>query len=366
MTTMKRRNFLKGAGLAAAAGTVAAPAIAQSMPEIRWRLTSSFPKSLDTIFGTAQTFAKYMAEATDNKFQIQVFAPGEIVGGLQAMDAVQNGSVECAHTPLYYYIGKEPALGMGTGLPFSLNARQLHSWWHFAGGKEIINEVMARYNCTSFVCGNSGAQMGGFFRKEINTVDDLKGLKFRVGGLGGQVLAKLGVVPQQIAPGDVYPALERGTLDAVEFSGPHDDEKLGFVKVAQYYYYPGFWEGGAQPSLYVNMNKWNELPSNYKAILEAACAEANAMCVAKYDAQNADAIRRLVGQGVQLRPFPRDVMEQSYKEAYKLYGEIAASNAKFKKVYDSWNAFREKELTWFRIAELPFDYFVNQQQGQPR
>ena len=175
--------------------------------------------------------------------------------------------------------------------------------------------------------------MGGWFRKEIKSIADLQGLKMRIAGMGGQIMAKLGVVPQVLAAGDIYPALERGTLDAVEFSGPHDDEKLGFVKVAQYYYYPGFWEGGAQPSLYVNMNKWNELPANYKAILEAACAEANAMCVAKYDAQNADAIRRLAGQGVQLRPFPRDVMEQSYKEAYKLYGEIAASNAKFKKVY---------------------------------
>ena len=207
MTTMKRRNFLQGAGLAAAAGTVASPVIAQAMPEIRWRLTSSFPKSLDTIFGTAQTFARYMAEATDNKFQIQIFAPGEIVGGLQALDAVQSGAVECAHTPVYFYAGKEPALGLGTGVPFSLNARQHHSWWHFGGGKEVINEVLGRFNATSLACGNSGTQMGGFFRKEINSVEDLNGLKFRIGGLGGQVLAKLGVVPQQIAPSDIYPAL---------------------------------------------------------------------------------------------------------------------------------------------------------------
>ena len=227
-----------------------------------------------------------MAEATDNKFQIQIFAPGEIVGGLQALDAVQNGTVECAHTPSYFYIGKEPALGLGTGLPFGLNARQQHSWWHFAGGKEIINEVLAKYQLHLARLRQSGTQMGGFFRKEINTVDDLKGLKFRIGGLGGMVLAKLGVVPQQIAPGDVYPALERGTLDAAEFVGPYDDEKLGFVKVAKYYYAPGWWEGGAMLHLIVNQQKCNELPKNYQAIMSNACEAANNWMLAKYDAVN--------------------------------------------------------------------------------
>ncbi|HEU6442305.1 MAG TPA: TRAP transporter substrate-binding protein DctP, partial [Microvirga sp.] len=323
---MKRRNFLKGAGLAAAATTVAAPAIAQSSPEIRWRLTSSFPKSLDTIFGTAQTFAKYMADATDGKFQIQVFAPGEIVGGLQAMDAVENGSVECAHTPTYYYIGREPALGVATGLPFSLNARQSHSWWHFAGGKEIINEILGKYNCTSLVCGNSGAQMGGFFRKEINSVDDLRGLKFRIGGLGGQVLAKLGVVPQQVAPGDVYPALERGTLDAAEFVGPYDDEKLGFVQVAPYYYYPGWWEGGPTVHFMFNLEQYNALPENYKALLQTASQAVNVNMLSQYDYLNPTSIRNLVAQGAQLRPFSPEILEASYNAAHEVYAELDASN----------------------------------------
>jgi TRAP-type mannitol/chloroaromatic compound transport system substrate-binding protein len=364
MTTMKRRNFLKGAGLAAAAGTVAAPAIAQAQPEIRWRLTSSFPKSLDTIFGTAQTFSKYMAEATDNKFQIQVFAPGEIVGGLQAMDAVQNGSVECAHTPLYYYIGKEPALGMGTGLPFSLNARQLHSWWHFAGGKEIINEVMAKHNCTSLVCGNSGTQMGGFFRKEINSVEDLRGLKFRIGGLGGQVLAKLGVVPQQIAAGDVYPALERGVIDAAEFVGPYDDEKLGLFKVAKYYYAPGWWEGGAMLHLCVNQAKWNELPKHYQAMVFHACETANNWMLAKYDAVNAQALRRMIGAGTELRAFPQPIMEASLKAANELYGELAAKSPDFKTALDSMNAFRADVLPWWQVNEFAYDAFMVRTRGR--
>ena len=311
MTTPTRRpdrtrSFLKGAGLAAAAGTVAAPAIAQAAPEIRWRLTSSFPRPLDTIFGTAQTFAKYMAEATDNKFQIQVFAAGEIVGGLQAMDAVQNGSVECAHTPIYYYIGKEPALGIGTGLPFSLNARQQHSWWHFAGGKEIIDEVFARYNCVVHRLRQVRLPDGRLLPQGNQHASmTCNGLKFRIGGLGGQVLAKLGVVPQQIAAGDVYPALERGTIDAAEFVGPYDDEKLGSPKVAKYLLRARLVGGRRhaaprrQPAEVERAAE--ELPGHPMQASEAA----NNWMLAKYDAVNGQALRRMVGAGAELRPFPR-------------------------------------------------------------
>src|SRR5215216_574640 len=355
---MKRRTFLKGGAVAGATTLVAAPAIAQGAPEIKWRLTSSFPKSLDTIYGTAQTFAQYIAEATDNKFQIQVFAPGEIVGGLQAMDAVQNGSVECAHTPLYYYIGKEPALGMGTGLPFSLNARQLHSWWHFAGGKEIINEVMGKYNCTSLVCGNSGTQMGGFFRKEINTVDDLRGLKFRIGGLGGMVLAKLGVVPQQIAAGDVYPALERGTIDAAEFVGPYDDEKLGLSKVAKFYYAPGWWEGGAMLHLCINLEKWNSLPKHYQSLVRQACDAANTWMLAKYDHVNASALKRLIANGAVLKPFPIPVMEACYKATNEQFAEMAEKSALFKKTKESHDAYMKEVLFYTQIAENYYDNYL--------
>ncbi len=361
---LKRRSFLKGAGLAAAAGTVAAPAIAQSMPDIRWRLTSSFPRQLDTIFGTAQTFAKYLADATDNKFQIQAFPAGELVGGLQALDAVQTGAVECAHTPTYFYFGKEPALALGTGIPFGLNARQQHSWWHFAGGKEAINDVLARFNAISFACGNSGTQMGGFFRKELQTPADLNGLKFRIGGLGGMVLAKLGVVPQQIAGGDVYPALERGTLDAAEFVGPYDDEKLGLSKVAKYYYAPGWWEGGAMLHLVVNLQKWNELPKHYQAILFNAAEAANNWMLAKYDAVNAQALRRMIGSGTELRTFPQPIMEASLKAANELYGELSAKSPDFKKAYDSMVAYRADVLPWWQLNEFAYDTFMVRTRGR--
>ena len=166
---MKRRTFLKGGAVAGATTLVAAPAIAQGAPEIKWRLTSSFPKSLDTIFGTAQTFAKYVADATDNKFQIQTFAAGEIVPGLQALDAVSSATVEMAQTPLYFYIGKEPALAYATGAPFGMNHRHQHSWWSFGGGAELCNEALKPFKTHAILCGNSGTQMGGWFRKEIKT-----------------------------------------------------------------------------------------------------------------------------------------------------------------------------------------------------
>src|SRR6188508_2685684 len=271
----KRREFLKTAGIGLAGSAVAAPAIAQSAPELKWRLTASWPKSLDTLYGGCEYFSKRIAEITDNKFQIQVFAAGEIVPGLQVLDAVQNGNVEMGNTALYYYWGKNPAFTYGTALPFGLNARQMNSWFRFGGGQELLNELLASYNCIGVAAANTGAQMGGWFRKEIKNVGDLSGLKFRIGGFGGSIIQKLGVVPQQLAAGDIYPALEKGTLDAAEWVGPYDDEKLGFAKVAKYYYYPGWWEGGPMVHAFANLEKWNALPKNYQAILTNAFAHAN-------------------------------------------------------------------------------------------
>jgi len=356
---MKRRDLLKATAAAGLAGAaLARPAIAQSSPKFQWRLTSSFPKSLDTIYGTAQTFAKLVSEATDGNFQIQTFAAGEIVPGLQALDAVSSGSVECAHTPVYFYIGKDPTLGFGTCVPFGLNARLQQSWWDFQGGDALVNEALAKFNAYSIPCGNSGTQMGGWFRKEIKTVDDLKGLKFRIGGMGGQVLARLGVVPTQIAPGDVYPALERGTIDAAEFVGPYDDEKLGLSTVAKYYYYPGWWEGGAMLHLCMNTAKWNELPKHYQAIVRQACHAANNWMIAKYDSVNAPALKRLLGKGTELRAFPVATMDAAFKAANEYYAEIAATNPLFKKTLESYMAFRGEQYLWWQVGDYAFDSYM--------
>jgi TRAP-type mannitol/chloroaromatic compound transport system substrate-binding protein len=354
---MKRREFLKAAGVGLASSAVAAPAIAQSMPELKWRLTASWPKSLDTLFGAAEYMAKRIAEITDNRFQIQVFAAGEIVPGLQVLDAVQNGTVEMGHTATYYYFGKDPAFTFGTALPFGLNTRQQEAWQFHGGGLELLNEFMKSYNVWGMPTGNTTCQMGGWFRKEIKTVDDLKGLKFRVGGFAGRILTRLGVVPQQLAAGDIYPALEKGTIDAAEWVGPYDDEKLGFVKVAKYYYYPGWWEGGAQPHLLINIAKWNELPKSYQTVVQACAREAGVWMTAKYDVQNPQAVRRLVGAGAELRAFPQPVMEACFKAANELYAEIAQTNPSFKKLLDSLTAYRRDSYQWMQIAELAYDMF---------
>ncbi len=357
---MSRRKFIggAGAGMAGILATATAPAFAQQSPEVKWRLASSFPKSLDTIFGAAEIVSKRVAAATNNKFQIQVFASGEVVPGLQVADAVQNGTVQCGHTAPYYYVGKDPTFAFGTAIPFGLNARQFNAWWYVGGGDAVYNDFLKEYGIHSLLCGNTGAQMGGWYRKEIKTVADLKGLKFRVGGFAGQVLSKLGVVPQQIAGGEIYPALEKGTIDAAEWVGPYDDEKLGFAKVAKFYYYPGWWEGGPALHTFVNQKAWSELPKDYQAILEAACFEGNAMMLARYDAGNPAALKRLVAGGTQLRAFPKPVMEACHKAALELYAETAAKNPKFAKVHDHVMKFLEEQVLWFRVAEGNYDTFM--------
>ncbi len=361
---MERRKFLKTATVGAAASTaLAAPAIAQSMPEIRWRITSSFPKSLDTIYGGAETFSKTLSELSDGKFNVQVFAAGEIVPGLQAADAVTNGTVEACHTCSYYYVGKDPTFALGTSVPFGLNARQMNAWLR-SGGVQMLDEFYAKYNIVNFPCGNTGAQMGGWFRKEVKTVDDLKGVKMRIAGIAGQVMAKLGVVPQQIAGGDIYPSLEKGVIDAAEWIGPYDDHKLGFYQVAKNYYYPGWWEGGPCIHLFINKEKFEQLPPVYKAMVRAAATTANEVMLAKYDAQNPKALREIVGSGVSLRPYSREIMEAAYKASQELYAELYAKNEWFKKIHENQTAFRNEEVLWFRVAELPFDAFMAQMQSR--
>jgi TRAP-type mannitol/chloroaromatic compound transport system substrate-binding protein len=355
---MKRREFLQAAGLGVAASTVAAPAIAQSAPEIKWRLAASWPKSLDTLYGGCEFFCKRVAEITDNRFQIQPFAAGEIVPGLQVLDAVQNATVEAGNTALYYYWGKDSAFTFGTALPFGLNSRQMHSWLHHGGGNELLNELLKNYNCIGTAAANTGAQMGGWFRKEIKNVDDLKGLKFRIGGFAGTIVSKLGVVPQQLAAGDIYPALEKGTIDAAEWVGPYDDEKLGFAKVARYYYYPGWWEGCGQAHNIFNLAKWNELPKTYQSALLAASHESWGWVLGRYDAGNPAALKRLMAGGAQLRAFPQDVMEACYKAANEIYAGLSQSNPMFKKLHDNLAAFRNDSYQWMQVAELGFDSFM--------
>ncbi|MCQ9615420.1 TRAP transporter substrate-binding protein [Paenalcaligenes niemegkensis] len=357
---MERRSFLKKAGIGAVAGTAAfaAPAIAESNPKINWKMTSTYGPSLPALFGTAQLFVKMVEEATGGNFSIRLYPAGEIVPGFEVMDAVGNGTVEAGQTASYYFYGKDPSFSFDTAVPFGLNARQLDAWMFEGDGLTLMRELFATRNIVNFPFGNTGTQMGGWYRKEINSIEDLKGLKMRTAGFAGEVLARLGVVPQQVPPGDIYPSLEKGTLDAVEFVGPVDDEKLGFHKVAKYYYYPGWWEGSAQVSLYINDEAFASLPPQYQAVVATCARAASNKMLTMYDSQSPAALRRLMAAGAVLKAFPRDVMDASFEASNQLYKEFCDKDPMFKKIHDNYMGFRDEVVPWFRVAEGSFDNYI--------
>jgi TRAP-type mannitol/chloroaromatic compound transport system substrate-binding protein len=358
---MERRSFVNGAGLAGVLATGMAPAIVHAQANIRWRLASSFPKALDTIFGAADEFAKQVGAMTGGKFQITTHAGGELMPAFGVLDGVGNGTVECGHTAPYYFFGKDPTYALDCAIPFGLNSRQMTAWMFEGNGLKLMREFYAKVNIVNFPMGNTGAQMGGFFRKEIKGMADMKGLKMRIGGFGGKVLEKIGSIPQNIPGGEIYQALEKGTIDAAEWVGPYDDFKLGLHKVAPHYHYPGWWEGGPQLSLYVNQKAYDALTPEYKAIVNNAAAMAHVDMQAKYDGRNPAALKQLVAAGTKLHAFPKDVMEASFKAAMEVYSELNSTNPAWKKIYEDYSAFRRDQNLWFRFTENRFDDFMQSQ-----
>jgi len=356
---MKRRSFLATipAGTVAAA-SIAAPAFAQSEPKLNWRMVSAYPKSLDAMYGAAVMLADYVRKITSGKFNIQVFAPGELVPPFQSADATANGTVEMSHTPPQYNWGKDPTWALGSAAPFNLNTRQTNAWLYYGGGKDLLNEFYQKNGLYGIPCGNTGAQMGGWFRKEINSVEDLKGLKLRVGGYVGKVLEKLGAVPQAIPGGEIYTSLERGTIDAAEWIGPYDDEKLGLYKVAPYYYYPGWWEGQSLIYTFINSDKWKELPPSYQDAVKVACEAVNSNVVARYDYENPTALRKLVANGAKLRLFNKKILEACWNASNEVAAELSSGNPSFKKIYDSQTAFRRDAYLWAQVGEFGYDNFM--------
>ena len=355
---MERRSFVHGAGLAGVLAAGAAPAIVHAQANLRWRLTSAFPKSLDTIYGAAETFSKKVRDMSGGKFEVSVHAAGELVPTAGLVDAVQNGTVEMGHTAPYYYFGKNDCFALGCAIPFGLNSRQMSAWQYDGNGLKLMREFYSNYGFLSFPMGNTGAQMGGWYRKEIKTVEDMKGLKFRVGGFAGKVTGRLGTVSQNIPGGEIYQALEKGTIDAAEWVGPYDDQRLGFNKVAPIYHYPGWWEGGPQLDLYVNQKAYDGLSGEYKAIIESAAAYAHTEMQAKYDARNPAALKQLVAGGSKLVAFPKPVLDAAFKAAMDLYGELSSSNPAWKKIYDDYASFRRESNLWFRFTEARFDSYM--------
>ncbi|WP_378948296.1 TRAP transporter substrate-binding protein [Paracoccus sp. R86501] len=363
---MDRRSFLTrasvGGAAAAAGGVLAAPAIAQDSQKVTWRLASSFPKSLDTIYGGAEELSQRLSEATDGRFAVQVFSAGEIVPGLDAINATTEGTVECSHSVGYYNWGKDPAFACGADLPFTFSARSKAAYNYHGGGIENYNEFLKEYNLVSYPGGNTGTQMGGWYRKEVNTLEDMKGLKLRIAGLAGRVMERLGVVPQQIAGGDIYPSLERGTIDAAEWVGPYDDAKLGFQKVAPYYYYPGFWEGGPTVSFFVNQAAWDAISEADQALFRTCCQAVDQNMLAKYDMKNPTALKELVGSGAQLRSFSEEILTAAFNASQEVYAELSAENPAFKKMYESMLAYRDDWYLYQQTAEYTFDTFMMIQQ----
>ena len=369
---MKRRAFIKmtsagiaGSSLLAGCGgdgpesgqTDAAPSV-QTRPQVRWRLISSYPRSLDTIFGTAEEVAQRVAAVTEGRFRIQVFPPGELAPATEVLGAVQKGAVEMGHSASYYYTGHHPALVFDTGTPFGLTSRQQTAWLRHGGGLELMRGIYADFNIINFPGGNTGAQMGGWFRQPIDTLEDLQGVKMRIPGLGGQVMNELGVTVQLIAGGELYQALERGALDAAEWGGPYDDMRLGFHEIAPYYYYPGWWEPGPGVSFMVNRTAWDALPSVYQEALEAATAEAGLRMLARYDARNQEAFQALQAENIQIKPFSREMMREAKRITMDLIENAAAQDAVYRQAYDSFRTFREDAYAWFAASEHAFASFA--------
>ncbi|MBT8399126.1 MAG: TRAP transporter substrate-binding protein [Rhodothermia bacterium] len=366
---MKRRDFItKAATGVAGAGAIAAgcsspdsgdqvPSV-QTKKNVTWRLASSFSRSLDTIYGAAEVLAERVSALTGGRFRIRAYPGGELVPALEVLGAVQTGTVQMGHSASYYYDGKNPAFAFDTCVPFGLTARMLNGWFYYGGGLDLTRELFADFNIINFPGGNTGVQMGGWFRREINSLDDLKGLTMRIPGLGGKVMDRLGVNVQLISGGEIFPALERGAIDATEWAGPYDDEKLGFHKIVQNYYYPGWWEPGPGLSFYVNRNAWDTLPTDYQEALTSAAAEANVGMMAKYDAQNPPALQRLLAEGVSLRPFARDILEAARSESFNILEDFAAADAQYRKIFDSFVEFRRAAYRWMGTAELAFQDFA--------
>lgn len=362
---MKRREFITKALPVAAGGALLAgcsaakqgPAVI-TQPRISWRMASSYPRSLDVLFGAAEFFARRVEELTEGRFTIRVHPSGEIVPGNQVLDAVQQGTVQCGQTASYYYTGKHEALAFDTAVPFGLTARQQNAWLYHGGGLELMREILSDFNIINFPAGCTGAQMGGWFRRDIKSIADLNGLKMRIPGLGGEVMSRMKVTVQLLTGAEIYMALERGAIDAVEWVGPYDDEKLGFHKIIKNYYYPGWWEPGPTISNYVNKPSWEKLPKPYQDAVTVACGEANMWMMSAYDAKNPDAMTRLLASGVKMFRFPDDLMAEAERISFALMEEKAAANASYNKVYTNWRSFRETSNRWFATAEQAYESYA--------
>lgn len=345
---MDRRSVITGGvavGAAAAASTLSSPAIAQGRR--RLKMVTTWPPNFPGLGTAANNAAEFITEATDGQLDVRVYAAGELVPAFESFDAVSTGAADMYHGADYYWQGKHPAFAFFTAVPFGLNAAETTSWIYYQGGQELWDELAAGFNVKPFPCGNTGVQMGGWFNREINSVDDFSGLRIRMPGLGGEVMRRLGAAAVALPGGEIFQSLQTGAIDATEWVGPWNDLAFGFYRVAQYYYGPGFHEPGAQLALGMNLEVWNSLTPAQQRIVSMACTTANERSLAEFNARNAGAMRELVeGHGVQMRKFPDDVMREIGRVSGDVVREVAETDDISRRIYESFLEARRNGMAW--------------------
>lgn len=364
---MKRRDFIASgaiAGTVAAASTLAKPAIAQERRDIK--MVTTWPKNFPGLGTGAQRFADRVTAMTDGRLNVQVYAAGELVPPFESFEAVSNGSAEMYHGAAYYWQGKAAAFNFFAAVPFGLLASEMNSWIYQQGGQELWDELSTPFNVKCMMCGNTGVQMGGWFNKEINSLDDYQGLSIRMPGLGGEVLRRIGANAVALPGGEIYQALESGAIDATEWVGPWNDLAFGFYKVTQYYYYPGFHEPGTALDCGINLDFWNSLSETDQAIITNAAQAETGMMLAEFDARNADALKTLLDDhGVELKKFSNEVLNAIGEASGAVVREVGEGGDDLtRRIYESFMAARTNAIGWTKIAHsafadarlLPFSY----------
>ncbi len=353
---MDRRSFLKNAGLAGAtagAATLAAPALASGKRELK--MVTTWPKNFPGLGVGAQRVADRITAASEGQLTVKLFAAGELVPAFESFDAVSNGTADMYHGAEYYWLGKHKAFGFFTAVPNGMTAAELEAWMHFGGGQQLWDELSAEFNVKSFLAGNTGLQAGGWFNKEINSLEDLKGLKMRMPGLGGEVLRRLGASAVALPGSEIFPALQSGAIDATEWVGAWNDMAFGFYKVSKYYYTKGFHEPGAGLSLGMNKGVWESFTPGQQELISSVCMAENNYMFAEYNYKNGAALETLLTKhNVQVRDFSDDVFDAIGRKSEEVVAEVAETDDLSKRIYESYLKSRKETSAWSSIAERNF------------
>lgn len=362
-----RRKFItKAAGAAILSSSVGLVACSETKKEAkgpyinfnnsyRWKMTTTWPPNFPVVGEGCKLLANWVKKMSGGRMEITVFGGGELIPALEGFDAVSSGAVEMNHGAAYYWAGKLPAAQFFAAVPFGMNAQQMGSWIISGGGQQLWEELYAPHDLLPFICGNTGMQMGGWFNREINTLNDLQGLKMRMPGLGGKVLAKVGGTPMLVSGGEIYTNLERGVIDATEWIGPFHDYLMGFHQVARYYYYPGWHEPGPVLEMMISKSKFAELPTDLQEIIRTACYRLSRWMMAEFDAKNGEYLRKIIDEGqVQLKAFPEEVMSGLRKATQETLDELSQQDPPSRKVHEHVQNFREQIRPWMQIGEKAF------------